>query len=50
MVCRSENKNLMQGQGFTIADGSVHFLRYAADAVLPALSTRARGEVVGNID
>jgi hypothetical protein len=28
------------------ADGSVHFVAYGADAVLPALGTRAGGEVV----
>lgn len=32
------------GAHFAFADGSVHFLRYAADAVLPALATRAGGE------
>lgn len=34
------------GGNFLYADGSVHFLHYAADAVLPALATRAGGEVV----
>lgn len=34
------------GTHFLYADGSVHFLGYAADAVLPALATRAGGEVV----
>jgi hypothetical protein len=29
------------------ADGSVHFLGYDAANVLPALATRAGGEVVG---
>jgi prepilin-type processing-associated H-X9-DG protein len=33
------------GAHFLFADGSVHFVRYAADAVLPALATRAGGEV-----
>ncbi len=35
------------GAHFLYADGSVHFLAYGADAVLPALATRAGGEVVG---
>ena len=34
------------GANFLYADGSVHFLAYGADAVLPALGTRAGGEVV----
>jgi hypothetical protein len=34
------------GANFLCADGSVHFLAYAADALLPALATRAGGEVV----
>jgi prepilin-type N-terminal cleavage/methylation domain-containing protein len=34
------------GANFLCADGSVHFLAYSADAVLPALATRAGGEVV----
>jgi prepilin-type N-terminal cleavage/methylation domain-containing protein/prepilin-type processing-associated H-X9-DG protein len=34
------------GAHFLFADGSVHFLSYQADAVLPALATRAGGEVV----
>jgi prepilin-type N-terminal cleavage/methylation domain-containing protein len=33
------------GSHFAMADGSVHFLRYSADSVLPALATRAGGEV-----
>jgi prepilin-type N-terminal cleavage/methylation domain-containing protein/prepilin-type processing-associated H-X9-DG protein len=33
------------GANFLFADGSVRFLRYDADAVLPALATRAGGEV-----
>ena len=33
------------GANFVYADGSVHFLTYGADAVLPALGTRAGGEV-----
>ena len=35
-----------QGSHFLFADGSVHFLTYAADAILPALATRAGGESV----
>ncbi len=34
------------GANFAFCDGSVKFLRYSADAVLPALATRAGGEVV----
>jgi prepilin-type processing-associated H-X9-DG protein len=34
------------GANFLFADGSVHFLSYAADNVLPALATRSGGEVV----
>ncbi len=34
------------GAHFLYADGSVHFLRYDADAIMPALATRAGGEVV----
>jgi prepilin-type processing-associated H-X9-DG protein len=34
------------GANFLWADGSVRFLAYEADAVLPALATRAGGEVV----
>lgn len=34
------------GANFLFADGSVRFLAYSADAVLPALATRAGGEVV----
>jgi len=33
------------GAHFLFADGSVHFLRYSADNVLPALATRFGGEV-----
>jgi prepilin-type processing-associated H-X9-DG protein len=32
------------GANFAFADGSVHFLRYSADSILPALATRAGGE------
>ena len=38
------------GANFVFADGSVHFLRYAADLVLPALATRHGGEVIGGTD
>ena len=34
------------GANFAFADGSVHFLSYSADSILPALATRAGGEVV----
>jgi prepilin-type N-terminal cleavage/methylation domain-containing protein/prepilin-type processing-associated H-X9-DG protein len=34
------------GAHFLFADGSVHFLRYSADPILPALATRAGGEAV----
>jgi prepilin-type processing-associated H-X9-DG protein len=34
------------GANFALCDGSVRFLRYEADAVLPALATRAGGEAV----
>lgn len=34
------------GAHFAFADGSVRFLSYSADSVLPALATRAGGEVV----
>jgi prepilin-type processing-associated H-X9-DG protein len=34
------------GSNFAFADGSVRFLSYSADTVLPALATRAGGEVV----
>ena len=34
------------GGNFLYADGSIHFLSYAADAVLPAMGTRDGGEVV----
>jgi prepilin-type N-terminal cleavage/methylation domain-containing protein/prepilin-type processing-associated H-X9-DG protein len=33
------------GSNFVMGDGSVRFLSYGADAVLPAMSTRAGGEV-----
>jgi len=38
------------GANFAFADGSVRFLRYSADALLPALATRNGGESVGDID
>ncbi len=38
------------GANFAFADGSVHFLRYSATAVLPALATRAGGETVGDFE
>jgi prepilin-type processing-associated H-X9-DG protein len=34
------------GANFTFADGSVRFLSYSADDILPALATRAGGEAV----
>ena len=34
------------GANFAFADGSVRFLSYSADSILPALATRAGGEVV----
>jgi prepilin-type processing-associated H-X9-DG protein len=34
------------GANFAIADGSVRFLNYSADSILPSLATRAGGEVV----
>ncbi len=34
------------GANFAFADGSVRFLAYSADSILPALATRAGGEVV----
>jgi prepilin-type processing-associated H-X9-DG protein len=38
------------GAHFLFCDGSVHFLAYSADALLPALASRAGGEVVGSFD
>lgn len=35
------------GANFLLADCSVHFLRYTADVVLPALATRAGKEIAG---
>ena len=34
------------GANFVFADGSVRFLSYSADAIMPALASRAGGEVV----
>jgi prepilin-type processing-associated H-X9-DG protein len=34
------------GANFLFADGSTRFLGYSADAILPALATRAGGEAV----
>ena len=34
------------GANFAFADGSVRFLRYEADPILPALATRAGNEAV----
>jgi prepilin-type processing-associated H-X9-DG protein len=34
------------GANFAFADGSVHFLPYSANPIMPALATRAGGEVV----
>jgi prepilin-type N-terminal cleavage/methylation domain-containing protein/prepilin-type processing-associated H-X9-DG protein len=36
------------GSNFVFADGSVHFLTFQANDVLPALVTRSGGEVIGN--
>jgi prepilin-type N-terminal cleavage/methylation domain-containing protein/prepilin-type processing-associated H-X9-DG protein len=38
------------GAHFAFADGSVRFLRYSADPILPALATRAGGEAVSAPD
>ena len=38
------------GANFLFADGSVRFLSYSADKILPALATRAGGEVVDLIE
>lgn len=37
----------VSGANFAFADGSVHFLRYPSRDIIPALATRAGGEVVG---
>ncbi len=36
------------GANFAFCDGSVKFIRYSADTIMPALATRAGGEVVGD--
>jgi hypothetical protein len=36
--------NPLHDRHFLFADGSAHFVRCAADAMLPALATRAGGE------
>lgn len=38
------------GAHFLFADGSVRFLRYSADTILPALATRSGGEPVDTLD
>lgn len=38
------------GANFLFGDGSVHFLRYSADGLLPALASRAGGEAVFAFD
>jgi prepilin-type N-terminal cleavage/methylation domain-containing protein/prepilin-type processing-associated H-X9-DG protein len=37
------------GAHFIFADGSVRFLTYAAEPIMPALGTRAGGEIVGGV-
>jgi prepilin-type N-terminal cleavage/methylation domain-containing protein/prepilin-type processing-associated H-X9-DG protein len=37
------------GANFVFSDGSVHFLRYEVNNLLPALCTRANGEQVGDV-
>jgi prepilin-type processing-associated H-X9-DG protein len=39
-----------EGAHFLFADGSVHFLNYSAASILPALASRAGGDVVLDID
>ena len=34
------------GANFALADGSVRFIRYEANDIMPALATRAGGEIV----
>ncbi len=38
------------GAHFVFADGSLHFLRYSANALMPALATRSGGEAVADPD
>ena len=38
------------GANFAFADGSVHFMAYSAASIMPALATRAGGEVVSAPD
>jgi prepilin-type N-terminal cleavage/methylation domain-containing protein/prepilin-type processing-associated H-X9-DG protein len=38
------------GSHFLFADGSVHFLRYSAKSILPALATRSGGEPIDAVD
>ncbi len=38
------------GANFAFADGSVRFLTYEANSIMPALASRAGGEVVSNVD
>ena len=42
---KQQHQNLGRVANFGFCDGSVRFLRYEADAVLPALMTRSGGEV-----
>jgi prepilin-type N-terminal cleavage/methylation domain-containing protein/prepilin-type processing-associated H-X9-DG protein len=38
------------GSNFCFTDGSVRFLSYSVDPMMPALVTRAGGEVIGSLD
>lgn len=40
----------LNGANFAFADGSVRFLAYDRSSLLPALATRAGGEIVGDLD
>lgn len=42
---KQQHQNLGHVANFGFCDGTVRFLRYEADAVLPALMTHAGGEV-----